>query len=531
MYKCPSCGAGLVFNPKTQELFCKSCRKTYDAENPDILKLDSAKEINNNNEVSNNVSDESNEEALYEAISYKCSHCGAELLTTSETITTFCSFCRNGTILDRQILKKRKPDYIIPFKITKEECEKIYVNKIKKAFFAPKNMIDTQEVKKIRPIYMPYWIYSYEKHGEVFSKGSKYSHRSGDYVYYDDYSLRTNVDAVVDGITHDATSNFDDRLSEAIAPFDIKDKKEFSPAYLSGYYADSEDIKDNVYIEEERVIANEHISSMLYKEKAYHKYGAKPNAVLNEAKVKLALFPVYFLATKNSRGDRLAYAVINGQNGKIAADVPIDFKKYGIFTAILAVILYFLLNTGIVLNMTELILCSIIFNVICMCILANQNEKLYLREHNLDDKGNLSKKSKKGKNAPFNGTAVFFLAIAAIVILYFLVFMFRYDYPEFLKLAALGFDALVVFLMFKDAKKKKELIEYKDLGIYKPIVALLVTLTVFCYNPAADEYYYISAFASIGISLLSFINIINRINILSTKKLAQLGKRGGDENA
>ena len=152
MYACPTCGAGLVFDPKTQNLLCLSCRNQYDPENIEKMRLDQAKEVETQIDT----------EKEYEAISYKCSHCGAELITTDETITTFCSFCRIGTMLDRKTIKKKKPDYIIPFKITKEECKKIYINKIKNSLFAPKNMIETQEVEKIRGIYMPYWVYSFE---------------------------------------------------------------------------------------------------------------------------------------------------------------------------------------------------------------------------------------------------------------------------------------------------------------------------------------------------------------------------------
>lgn len=96
MYACPTCGAGLLFNPKTQKLLCKSCRNQYEAENIEKMRLEQAKEIENKVDSENE----------YEAISYKCSHCGAELITTDETITTFCSFCRTGTMLDRKIIKK-----------------------------------------------------------------------------------------------------------------------------------------------------------------------------------------------------------------------------------------------------------------------------------------------------------------------------------------------------------------------------------------------------------------------------------------
>ena len=49
--------------------------------------------------------------------------------------------------------------------------------------------------------------------------------------------------------------------------------------------------------------------------------------------------------------------------------------------------------------------------------------------------------------------------------------------------------------------------------------------------PPQDMYYYVAALISIGIAILSFYNIIAKLNILTTRKLPQLGRRGGDENA
>ena len=469
MYLCPSCGAGLFFDPKTQKLQCQSCRNQYEPEEIEKNRLDQAKE------EKNNLNDDTQDK--YEAISYKCSHCGAELITTDETITTFCSFCRMGTMLDRKKIKKQKPDYIIPFKITKEECEKIYYNKIKKSFFAPKSMIDEQEVKKIRGIYMPYWIYSFKNNERVVSQGERYSHRSGDYEYYDTYVLSTDVDAEFYGTSHDATSNFSDSLSEAIAPFSIKDKKEFSPSYLSGYYADNEDVDKKIYMSENNNLANNYISKELGKAKEFHRYNSKPIVKLKNNKPELALFPIYFLATKNKREDRISYAVINGQTGKIAADIPIDFGKFAGFSLFLSVILFFVLNLFLTVTMPMLVGCSIVFNIICFGILLIQNKKIKNNENGLSDKGAKFKKEKDKNNT--------------------------------------------------NQKSKSS----TDVSWIKPLFALLLTIALFILNPAEDIYYYIVAIFSICIAIVSFYNIIDKINILTTRKLPQLERRGGDENA
>ena len=519
MYACPTCGAGLVFDPKTQKLLCPSCRNQYEPKNIEKMRLDQAKEIDNESDLKDE----------YEAISYKCSHCGAELITTDETITTFCSFCRTGTMLDRKIIKKKRPDFIIPFKITKEECEEIYINKIKKSIFAPKDMIEEQEVKKIRGIYMPYWIYSFEKHSDDVSEGSKYSHRSGDYQYYDDYSLTTNVDAKCYGITHDATSNFYDRLSEAIAPYSIKENKNFSPAYFSGYYADNEDVNESIYFSENEKIASEHLSRKLGKEKEYRKYKAKPKIDFDNKSAKLALFPVYFLATKNKRNDRISYAVINGQTGKIAADIPIDFKKFIIFAMILSIVIFVLLNLFLSISMPKLIISSVIFNVISLIILINQNKKIDKIENQTEDKGVQAKISKESTNTSEKKNSLMnkILIILFICIIVFVLFIFLKDYYLFRDLYkyVIGGLMLIGFLytVIKSAKNQK--------SYNKPIYGLMVTMSVFLLNPASDIYYYIAAFISIGFTIWSFYNIIEKINILTTRKLPQLGKRGGDENA
>ena len=325
---------------------------------------------------------------------------------------------------------------------------------------------------------MPYWLYSFEKHGETTAKGSKYSHRSGDYEYYDDYTLTTNIDAECSGITHDATSNFSDRLSEAIAPFSVKDKKDFSAAYLSGFYADNEDVEKEIYNAESSQIASKHISGRLGKEKEYRKYGAKPSVNLSQKNAELALFPVYYLATKNRMGDRISYAVINGQTGKITADIPIDFKKFVLSSLALAIPLFFILNLFLTISMPMLITCAIIFNVISLIVLTYQNKKIFLRENDLDDKGFLAKSDKEGGDS-------------------------------------------------KKTKKKSSI----DISILKPLAGLLITIVIFILKPASDIYYYTAAIASIFMAIWSFYNIISKYNILTTRKLPQLGKRGGDENA
>ena len=53
------------------------------------------------------------------------------------------------------------------------------------------------------------------------------------------------------------------------------------------------------------------------------------------------MFPVWFLSYRNK--DRVAYATVNGQTGKVVADLPISVGKFLLGSLIAAIPVYILL--------------------------------------------------------------------------------------------------------------------------------------------------------------------------------------------
>ena len=51
---------------------------------------------------------------------YNCPSCGAELILDSTTAATSCPYCGNPSIVPGQLSDMLKPDYVIPFKFSKE---------------------------------------------------------------------------------------------------------------------------------------------------------------------------------------------------------------------------------------------------------------------------------------------------------------------------------------------------------------------------------------------------------------------------
>ena len=225
MFKCPNCGADLKFSAKAQKVTCPYCESTF---NPKELKENKKK---------------AQELETFEGKSYLCNQCGAELMTFDETAITFCSYCGSQTMIESRMVTQNCPNYIIPFKVDKEECINEYKKLLKKAIYTPKYMKSDIACQKFRGIYMPYDIYTLGFKGICTNKGSKYSHHSGNYDYYDDYTIDADVDATYSGISYDLLSKFYDDFSQKI-PFNFNEVEPFNFNYMSGFYADTKDVNE-----------------------------------------------------------------------------------------------------------------------------------------------------------------------------------------------------------------------------------------------------------------------------------------------
>ena len=453
MIKCPNCNAELSFSPKDQMITCEYCKSSF---SPQDLKIKIKK------------SEESN---TFEGKSYMCSSCGAKLMTFDETAVTFCSYCGSQAMIESKMMKVNNPDYIIPFKKTKDECIKSYKKIIAKSLFAPSYLKSDIVINKFRSIYMPYCVYKLKHDGLISNSGKKYSHRSGDYVYYNDYKITSKINALYEGISFDLISNYYDRFSEAI-PYNFNESENFNPNYLSGFYADCSDVDNEIYVKDAKKISEYDAGKKLYKIKEYNKYGChNPKVNFTEIDKKTAMYPVYFLATRTKDQEHINYAVINGQTGEAVADIPVDFKKYIIFSLIVAIPIFLLINWLLVITPKAVCAFSIFISIISLIISLYQINEIDSRENHSDD---LGYKKTKG---------------------------------------------------IQKVNRSKRL-KY----MYKSLIAAIIGILVLLLDFVHDYYYYGASIIIFIFIILSFKDLVKLHNKLVSSKLPQLEKRGGDKN-
>lgn len=142
-YKCPCCGAPLVFDPETGEMACEYCDTKFSAEDTkayiDSLEVDEGKDSYDwDNYDKNSGSGDWSDEEKSMIKSYICPSCGGEVIGDENTVATICPYCGNPTIMSENARDVFKPDVLIPFKYKKEDAVEALKKYYKKSrFFRP----------------------------------------------------------------------------------------------------------------------------------------------------------------------------------------------------------------------------------------------------------------------------------------------------------------------------------------------------------------------------------------------------------
>ena len=338
-YQCPSCTAPLGFDAATGKLSCEFCGSSYEVAQIEAMmaeKEQAAAEASVRAEAGGDCWDTSQMSDDWGADaagmkSYSCPSCGAELICDASTAATSCPYCGNPTIVPGQFSGMLKPDYVIPFKVTKEEAVAKLKEHYKGKFFLPKRFSNENSIQEIKGVYVPFWMFDGQARGQATYDAIREDiYTIGDTEYTDTYHYNVSRSGVVhfEKIPVDASSKMDDNYMDSIEPFDYSELKPFSTAYMPGYLADKYDVTVEACAERADSRAKQTVSdALLYDASIGYTTCIPRNEVidLQRGNVHYALLPVWMLSTEWG-GKRYMFAV-NGQTGKTVGDLPVNKGK------------------------------------------------------------------------------------------------------------------------------------------------------------------------------------------------------------
>ena len=358
---------------------------------------------------------------------------------------------------------------------------------MKHSIFAPKELRDPSYIDSFRGIYMPYWAFYISQKGSLSLNGTKTSRR-GDYIITDHYALTGDLDAYYKGLSYDASSSFDDNISEELAPYNLKGMKAFTPAYLSGFYADTSDVDAKVYQGDAEYTASAETTERIASDGTFAGFTMdtiRPEQLHTKTEtIDSTMFPVWFLSYRKK--DRVAYATVNGQTGLVVADIPIDPKRYLLGSLLLAIPIFALLAWSAILQPSSLVMTTLLLSLLAACVYFYECVSIRQKDTGANDRGKMFIQSKKASAADKPKT------------------------PE---------------------AQPEPAAKTNPLGWILPLCAAVLSFGVWFLHPVSDLYYYGAAILSMAAILVSFISIIHAYNLLSTRRLPQFDKQGGDDRA
>ncbi|MCR5624858.1 MAG: hypothetical protein K6G11_06385 [Lachnospiraceae bacterium] len=555
MYQCANCGGELRFDIASQKVKCSSCSSLFDPKT--VLKTDDAEEDN-----------------FYDVTVFHCPQCGGEITATENTVADFCSFCGASTILSARMERSKKPSYIIPFKKTKDDCKKAYAAFARKSLYTPNEYKDAKFIDGFRGIYMPYWSY-YVRHDGKVSLGLEKSHRSGDYIITDHYRLSGDVDGYYKGLSYDAASSFNDEISETIAPYDAHEMEVFEPSYLLGFYGDTADVPSTTYDDKVRDIARDETLSKIKKQAQTFSYSYSNSRETQMKgiptkieKVDSTMFPVWFMSYR--KHNRVAYATVNGQTGKVFADMPVSIWKFLIGTILMAIPIFLLLSgafehfhliptQNLFIVMIAAFITLIMFDIEMTEIVKSDSgvydwgmlyakQKARKEREKKDPKFAEANKKKptskivtrEDKTSTSPGLVIFlvllfsviFTAVGALFV-DFMITEFSDGYSLVLGLVVLVLEAIGAAIFAHSSKTLKTIpVKANVPGSLFSLISLAIGMVIFFADPANDIYYYFATVLSLVSMFITMMSMMVYYNVLATRPLPQFTNYdGGDDRA
>ena len=356
-YQCPACTAPLHYSAKSGKLECDYCGSSFDAADIEALyarreaeaaaakqaadakaEAEQAAAQSDNWDTSDLRRDWGVEADGLKV--YSCPSCGAELICDESTAATSCPYCGNPTVVPGQFSGALRPDFILPFRLTKDDAVQALRAHYKGKPFLPKSFTAANHIEQIQGVYVPFWLFDGGAEGSASYRASNTNvYVAGDYEVTETrhYDVFRAGSLAFEKIPVDASSKMPDDHMDSIEPFDYTQLQPFSTAYLPGYLADKYDVSVDDSRDRADARCRETLASAL--RDTVTGYGTcipeHADISLRRGKVHYALLPVWTLSTKWNGQDFLF--AMNGQTGKLVGDLPTDRGRFwGMFAAIAA---------------------------------------------------------------------------------------------------------------------------------------------------------------------------------------------------
>lgn len=339
-YKCPACTGPLRFDAASGKLVCDYCDSVYELSYIEglVRKSDGEKAAGRGSPLPGDAEDDWEQSELIpewgedaeNLTAFSCPSCGAEIICEKTTAATSCPYCNNNTIIQERLAGTWRPDYIIPFKVSRKDAEAALKTYYDRSGFLPKKFKTGSRVREINGLYVPFWFFDAEASARITMEGRNtrvYREGDNEITATDHYKVYREGDISFDKIPVDASSKMPDDYMDSLEPYNYSELTKFSTAYLPGFMADKYDEgADICFKRAEKRCRNSIIQEIEDTVQGYtEKISISRDVEISRGKAKYGLLPVWMLSTRWK--DKNYMFALNGQTGKMVGNLPLDILK------------------------------------------------------------------------------------------------------------------------------------------------------------------------------------------------------------
>src|SRR5215469_11285657 len=244
-FACPTCGAGLQFNPESGQLKCAHCGTTQALiKGSDVVAHD----------FRTAIASHPLQVIAAQALQVTCADSGAVVAFEPPEVAGVCSFCGSPIVAQPKASDPLiAPDGVLPAKVSKQGALMQLRQWLNSRWFAPNALKRLARPEGINGVYLPFWTYychtetSYTgERGEHYYTTETYTDRdsSGNTVertrevqHTRWYPASGNVSGDFNNVLVPATKSVPEERLNKLEPWDLKALCGYEPAYLAGFRA------------------------------------------------------------------------------------------------------------------------------------------------------------------------------------------------------------------------------------------------------------------------------------------------------
>jgi DNA-directed RNA polymerase subunit RPC12/RpoP len=353
VYQCTNCGGNLEFHPGEQSLVCPFCGTKNDAP------VDTAPTVIDELDYEAAVRDLESSTATIEVTAATCEGCGATITLQENATTGSCYYCGTQVVGSGAAHKALQPQYIMPFRLTRDVATERFRTWIRSRWFAPSALKRYARVTDpIQGVYYPFWTFDAHtrsdytgQRGDYYTEQIRTTDSEGKTVTRTVTKTRWTpargtVSRTFDDVLVAASESLEPQLVDRLDTYSLKEVVPYSDRFLSGFRGESYSVELSDGFERAKGVMDGVIRTDVHRDiggdtQRIHTL----HTLYSGVTFKYVVLPVYALKYRFKK--KLFPVVINGETGEIEGKRPYSWIKIAALVLAIGGVLvggYFLLK-------------------------------------------------------------------------------------------------------------------------------------------------------------------------------------------